>query len=299
MSFEEIWTHLANERITGWLRGGLILIVGFLVARVAAAAARRVLEARSSAQTALVGRRLVFYGVFFLAATMALQHFGFDLSILLGAAGILTVALGFASQTSASNLISGLFLLGERPFQIGDVIRVGTTVGNVLSIDLLSVKLRTFDNLLVRIPNETLLKTEITNLTRFPIRRLDLVIPIPVDADLGRVREVLLEVSESLPICLREPAPLLILNGWQEGAVQLQLSVWARTENFLPLRNGIQTAVQEGLAAAGLSIAAAPRTLRTGSPDAAFPVRLVTDRTTTGGGAVETTGGPPEESGSA
>ena len=83
------------------------------------------------------------------------------------AAGLLTVALGFAAQTSASNLISGLFLLGERPFVVGDVIRLASGItGEVVGIDLLSVKIRTFDNLLVRVPNETLLKSELTNLTR-------------------------------------------------------------------------------------------------------------------------------------
>lgn len=71
-------------------------------------------------------------------------------------------------------VLAGLFLVAEKPFQTGDLIQVGQTVGEVLSIDLLSVKLWTFDNLLVRIPNESLIKTEMTNLTRFPIRRFDM-----------------------------------------------------------------------------------------------------------------------------
>ena len=76
----------------------------------------------------------------------------------------------FASQTSVSNIISGIFLISEQPFQVGDLIKVGETKGVVLSIDLLSIKLRTFDNQLVRIPNENLIKNELSNITRFPIR---------------------------------------------------------------------------------------------------------------------------------
>ena len=72
------------------------------------------------------GAYYVILGLFVIAA---LHQLGFNLNVLLGAAGILTVALGFASQTSMSNLISGLFLIGEKPFQIGDIIKVDQTVG--------------------------------------------------------------------------------------------------------------------------------------------------------------------------
>ena len=271
-----LWTELGNERIFEWARGALILVVGFFLARLAAGAVRRLLESRGSAQTAMVGRRVTFYGLFFLAATIALQHFGFDLSILLGAAGILTVAIGFASQTSASNLISGLFLLGERPFSVGDVIRVGNQTGNVLSIDLLSVKMRTFDNLLVRIPNETLLKTEITNLTRFPIRRVDLVIPVAPAADLETVREILLRLAAEEPLCLQEPAPLFLVEGFRDAALHLQFSVWALRENFLAVKTQLQLAIHRALREAGIDVAIPYRAIRflgheTGGPSGAVP----------------------------
>jgi small-conductance mechanosensitive channel len=65
-------------------------------------------------------------------------------------------------------------MISEKPFEIGDVIKMGSTAGIVLSIDLLSVKIKTFDNQYIRIPNEKLLGSELTNITRFPIRRLDI-----------------------------------------------------------------------------------------------------------------------------
>ena len=79
-----------------------------------------------------------------------------------GTAGIAGIAIGFASQTSVSNIISGIFLISERPFSVGDQIQVGTTKGIILSIDLLSVKLRTFENQLIRIPNESLIKSGVS-----------------------------------------------------------------------------------------------------------------------------------------
>jgi small-conductance mechanosensitive channel len=142
----------------------------------------------------------------------AMREMGFSLAVIMGAAGVLTVAIGFASQTTASNLISGLFLIGERSFEIGDIIKVGNTTGEVLSIDALSVKLRTFDNLFVRIPNETLIKSEVTTLSRFPIRRLDLQLGVAYKEDIEQVRKVLMAVADSNPLCLDEPSPAVHLH---------------------------------------------------------------------------------------
>jgi hypothetical protein len=143
--------------------------------------------------------RIASYTVLTLFVISAMRQFGFDFTVLLGAAGIVTVAVGFASQTSASNLISGLFLTLERAVQPGDVVTVGGRTGEVISVDLLSTKLRTFDNLLVRIPNETMVKSEIVSLNRFPIRRFDLTVGVAYDSDLGLVQKTLLDVAHAQP----------------------------------------------------------------------------------------------------
>jgi len=105
-------------------------------------------------------------------ALLALHEFGFNVTALLGAAGVIGVALGFASQTSMSNLIAGIFLLLEKAFEIGDEITFETATGIVESIDLFSVKIRTSDNTLVRIPNELIIKQKMTNLSYFAKRKL-------------------------------------------------------------------------------------------------------------------------------
>ena len=171
------------------IRAVVLMGTGIIVAKIASTTTRRLSAKRLSAHHAQLTRRVIFYTILALFAVMALHQLGFDLSVLLGAAGIFSVAIGFASQTAASNLISGLFLIGEKPFAVKDVVKIGNTTGEVLSIDLLSIKLRTFDNLFVRIPNETVMKAEVTTLTRFPIRRLDLSIGVAYKEDIARVRE--------------------------------------------------------------------------------------------------------------
>lgn len=230
------------------------LVLGFLFARITAAVADRVLARRLSLQHRMIVRRMLSYGIVGVAVATALSEVGLDLSVLLGAAGVLSVAVGFASQTSASNLISGLFLLTEQPFVLGDVISVGGTVGEVVAIDLLSVKLRTFDNVQVRLPNEILLKSEIRNLTAYPIRRFDLRLRVSQDVDLARVREILLGAADSVPICLDEPRPQLFIEGYGELGIELQLSAWTARESWVDLRVQLQQRVREALVEAGIEV---------------------------------------------
>jgi small-conductance mechanosensitive channel len=185
------------------------------------------------------------------------------------------VAIGFASQTSASNVISGLFLMGEQPFVVGDVIRVGDVTGEVLTVDLMSVKLRTFNNLQVRIPNETMLKSNVTTLTRFPIRRVDMQIGVAYKEDLDRVREILFELADRNPVCFVEPAPLFIFLGYGDSALNFQFSVWATKENYLELLNSMHLDVKKAFDEAGIEIPFPHRTLYPGSVAEPFPVQVV------------------------
>lgn len=282
----EFWTHLSQwlteERVFAVVQAVLLLAAGLILARLIGGALERALARHLDRHRALLLRRGGYYLILGLFAVSALHSLGFDLSILLGAAGVLSVAVGFASQTSASNLISGLFLLGERPFSVGDVITVGGTTGEVLSIDLLSVKLRTFDNLYVRIPNEQVIKSEVTTLTRFPIRRVDLKLGIAYKEDIARVREILQEVARRHPLCLDQPAPLFIILGFGESSIDLQFSVWATKENFLELKNGLQERIKQAFDEAGVEIPFPHRSLYAGAATEPLPIRIV-DRPPGGG----------------
>ncbi|WP_429885783.1 mechanosensitive ion channel family protein [Geoalkalibacter halelectricus] len=272
---DSIFDFIAGAQMLKGLRALLFLVVGFLLARFVSRLVQRLTTRRFSVHHAALFRRAAFYLILGLFLASALRELGFSLGVLLGAAGVLSVAIGFASQTSASNLISGLFLIGERPFSTGDMIRVGNTTGEVLSVDLLSVKLRTFDNLYVRIPNETLIKTEVTTLTRFPIRRFDLQVGVAYKEDIERVRKVLMEVADKNPLCLDEPKPLFIFNGFGDSSLNIQFSVWAKRENFLELRNSMQLSIKRAFDEAGIEIPFPHRTLYAGSVTEPFPVRVV------------------------
>lgn len=225
-------------------------------------------------QHQLATRRIVKYLVLGIAVSLSLRVLGVSLGVLMGTAGILTVAIGFAAQTSASNLISGIFLMVERPFVIGDAVKVGETVGEAVSVDLLSVRLRSFDGLLIRIPNETVLRSNVTNYTHYPVRRYDMKVGVAYKEDLGHVRKVLLGVADANPLCLEEPAPTVLVLGYGESSMDLQFSFWVTRENFLGLRSLMHEAVKAAFDAEGIEIPFPHRTLFTGGTTGPMPMPM-------------------------
>lgn len=261
--------------ITSVAEAMLYFIVGLILSRLVSRGIKQWSKHRFDVHRQLLMARIAAYLVLLVFVVMGLNAIGFNLGVLIGAAGILSVAIGFASQTSASNIISGLFLVAERPFSVGDLIRVGTTTGEVLSIDLLSVKLRTFDNLFVRIPNETLIKSEVTTLTRFPIRRIDLAIGVAYKEDIKNVRKVLEQVAAANPLCLDEPKPIFVFLGFGESSLDMQFSVWVKREKFIDLKNSIHEEIKEAFDAEGIEIPFPHRSLYTGSVTEPFPIRII------------------------
>jgi len=268
---------LSQEGVVSLLRALVIVAAGIVLARLVSLALRRAFRGSASPHVTMLVQRGVYYILLALFIIWALYELGFNLGVLLGAAGILTIAIGFASQTSMSNLISGLFLIGEKPFQVGDIIKIDQTVGEVLSIDLLSVKLRTFDNTYVRIPNETIINSQVSTLTRFPIRRIDLQIGVAYKEDMARVQQVLFDVADRNPLCLEEPRPLFIFEGFGDSALDLQFSVWVRRDEYLTLKNQIQMEIKTAFDQEGIEIPFPHRTLYPGSVSEPFPVSIVSE----------------------
>jgi len=228
----------------------------------------------------LIVGKLVFYVGAGVLAVWILDELGFGIAPLLGAAGILGIAIGFASQTSVSNIISGIFLMVEGPFVVDDIIQVAGVIGRVESIDMLSVKLRTFDNKFVRIPNEAIIKTELTNITRYPIRRLDVAVGVAYKEDVEKVRRVLLEVAGANPLALMDPAPIVLFDGYGESSLNFSFRVWAARENWLALKNSIHEEIKDRFDEEDIEIPFPHRTLYTGAVTEPFPIRITNDRST-------------------
>jgi len=251
-----------------------ILLVGLTIVFAVSRLITRMMKPHFSPHHLLLAQKAFLYVGIVLVVCTVLIHLQVNLTAVLGAAGIVTVAIGFAAQTSLSNLISGLFLLGERPFEVGDIIVVGTTRGVVLSIDLLSVKLRTLDNLFVRMPKETLIKAEVTTVTRFPIRRMDINVGVAYKEDVKNVIRVLKEVVDANPNSLNEPEPLILFKDFGASSLDFLVGVWFEKSKFLVLKNSIMREIKERFDQEGIEIAFPHLTVYAGSDTRPFPVQV-------------------------
>ena len=270
------WQNLLTpETFWSLVKVLLYAVVGMIVLRMTVVIVRRILKRRTTAQVAMLVTKGINYVGIAVIVTLVLVELGVNLAPIIGAAGIVGLAVGIASQASLSNIISGLFLVSEKPFQVGDVIKTGDTVGVVDSIDLLSVKLRTFDNLFVRVPNERLANTQLTNITRYPIRRLDISVAVSYTEDLRRVESVLRELVEAEPLCLNEPAPIVLFSEFRDTGATVLLGVWFQKSDFIAVKNRIFTAIVARFQEEGIDIPVGYRSLRPDKSADPFPIRIV------------------------
>jgi small-conductance mechanosensitive channel len=246
---------LSPDVLTRGLRVIVTIVLGLVLVRLLAVVSQRYVMKKSTLQRQMIVRKIISYTGFSLVVMAVLGELGVKLTALLGAAGIVGIAVGFASQTSVSNIISGLFLISEKPFAIGDVIRIGSTTGIIQSIDLLSIKIRTFDNLFVRIPNEKILSSEVTNITRFPIRRMDIVFQVDYGQDLSRVHRILAQIAGANPWSLDDPEPAIMLNEFKESGIEVMLGLWFAKADFVALKNSIMKEISGRFGEEGIRFA--------------------------------------------
>jgi small-conductance mechanosensitive channel len=273
--FSETFQKILNpQTLMVVLRVLSVLVAGFVLLKIINFSVGKITKKRFSQQTAMLVRKGIFYTGAFIILITALRLAGFKLTALLGAAGIAGIAIGFASQTSISNIISGLFLISEKPFAVNDVIKVGDTMGIVLSIDLLSIKIRTYDNLYIRIPNEKIIKEELTNVTRFPIRRLNIDISVAYKEDLAKVKAILLELARKNPFCLDNPEPFFVIKEFGNSGIDLQLGVWFSKTDYVAVKNSIMQEIKERFDAEGIEIPFPHISVYAGSKTPPFQIQL-------------------------
>jgi MscS family membrane protein len=164
--------------------------------------------------------------VFFLAATIILPAFNVKIESLLGAAGIASLAVAFAAQETLANMIAGFTVLLDRPFRVGDRIKLADgTMGDVHEIGLRSTKIMTFDRTLMIIPNSDIAKTRVENLS-YPTETSQLRFDIGVAyaSDMDKVFAVLQDVCDAHPKIAKDPPPSFYFFDFADSALMIRIS---------------------------------------------------------------------------
>lgn len=230
------------------------LLVIYIFFKILARIIKKIAVKKCSVQTQHIISKAIKNISYIVIVLTIFHRLGINISAILGAAGVAGIAIGFAAQTSVSNVISGLFVITERAFKINDVIEISGTIGTVQSINLLSVVLRTFDNQYVRVPNETIIKANLINYSHFPYRRVKTELSVPYGSNLRFVESVLLDTAKSNPFVVEDPAPSVLWTAFGQSGINVTLHSWTKIEDFGNLRNSIFIEVNERLLKEGIDI---------------------------------------------
>ncbi|MEK6268622.1 MAG: mechanosensitive ion channel [Planococcus sp. (in: firmicutes)] len=180
--------------------------------------------------------RMFHYTVMAIAILVSLTTVGLDLSALTVFAGVLGVGIGFGLQNIASNFISGIILLFERPIKVGDRVIIDDLIGDVDKISLRSTVIKTIHNEHVIVPNSYFLEEQVVNRS-YGDPRMRLVVPIGVayGTDAEKVKSVLLQAAQEEQqeggVVLLDPEPFVNFSAFGESSLDFELMVWIANSN--------------------------------------------------------------------
>jgi small-conductance mechanosensitive channel len=171
--------------------------------------------------------------VYSIAIILALDILGINVMPFVAGAGVAGIAIGFAAKDTLSNLIAGILLIIDRPFEIGDRIEVwsaptgSASWGDVVDIGLRATKIKTTDNIVIIIPNNEIMKRDIVNYTIITSKiRVRVNIGVAYDANINKAKEIIIGVADSAEWIAKDPPPKVVVRSFGESSVDLQLRVW-------------------------------------------------------------------------
>jgi small-conductance mechanosensitive channel len=201
--------------------------------------------------------QIIGYAVLIIGIVVVLDNAGIHLGALTVFAGAVGVGVGFGLKNIASNFISGLLILAERPIAIGDRIEVAGITGQVQQIRARSTVIVTNDNIVMIVPNEKFIDSPVTNWTHTDRRvRFRLPVGVAYDSDVNKVRDALIAAAGEHPAALSDPAPQVYLEKFGDNTIDFQLVVWSEEMSRRPSRfkSDLNYLICKHLDAAGIEL---------------------------------------------
>jgi small-conductance mechanosensitive channel len=243
------------------LRIVVILVIAIVIAKGLTLNIKRGLRDKIDKYHIEVITKVVYYGIIVIAVLAVLPILGIKLSGLLVAGGIAGIVIGIASQSVVGNLIAGLFLMIERPMKIGQSVNIAGIAGVIEDIRVISTTLRTFDGLYVRLPNEKVFTSNITNYVEHAARRVEYIVGIRYSDDADKAIGIIRNLSEEYPLTLKSPTGDIFVDNLGDNAVNIIVRLWAPSTEWYSVKKELLWKIKRALEDEEIEIAFPQRTV--------------------------------------
>ena len=255
----------AGDGIDGWswATAGIVLAGGIVAAAILKWLITRVLERRVDAALAALVGRLVGYAVMVFALVYSLESLGVAIGPLLGALGIIGIALAFAFRDILENFIAGILLQLQRPFTYGDQVAINDFEGTVRDVGARLVTITTPDGETVKIPASTVIKSDINNYTEHGLRRTTVDVGVAYGTDLAVAGEVLAAAVAGADGVVDTPPAEVLVDGFGDSSIDFVVRFWhlPTIAEHWRTKSNVALAVDAALRDAGITIPFPQRTL--------------------------------------
>ncbi len=234
----------------------VVLLAGVIIVKIIVGILEKSLEKAKTPPLVAGLLTSIFKTIGYIVVVLsALPIVGVDTSTVgLGLSAIIGLILGFGLQDTWANLGAGVWLAVIRPFDKGDYVEVAGHSGIIQGIGVMSTTLKTFDNVVITIPNKNIWGSPIVNYTREPIRRITIDVGVAYGTDLDKALNTALEVLKKHPRVLDNPAPAVVVTELADSSINLQLRAWVRKEDYGAVKADLVKMIYEEFNRAGVEI---------------------------------------------
>ncbi len=258
--FDQIVNTVANlfgteeSVVIRYIMAVIAFVLAIIIGKYLDKLVTKTLLKTASVYVAKMAGKFFLYASATLGIVATISILGIDVSSLIIASGFLGIVIGLAAQSSLGEAIAGLFFTAEGHVRVGDLVELGDATGYVIDIGFLSTKVRMLDGRIVRVPNSTLISSNVVNLSRIRARRYDIPVGISYLSDIGKAVEIIREVLERSEYVLAEPGPEIFVEELGESSVNLLVRVWIPIEYWWEVRKHLIKEIKEALDRNGIEI---------------------------------------------
>jgi len=234
----------------------LILLLGWIVAGWASRATRNAVNRIGWMDGTIkpLIASVVRYLVIIITIVAVLNRFGVETTSIIAVLGAAGLAVGLALQGTLSNVAAGVMILFLRPFKVGDYVTAGGNGGTVAEVGLFTTELTTPDNVSISVPNSQIIGSAISNFSKHPTRRIDIIVGIGYGSSIDAAFAALMKLAEEDKRVLADPAPQVSVRALADSSVNIGLRFWVNSADYWQTLFDFNKAVKETLDANGIEI---------------------------------------------